>query len=84
MGEDMETINLKGVKHLLYVKAKINDQIEIKVDLYEDEIFTSCGTCGKEMEVEPEEIAEIIKSDSDFVGTTYYCKDCGLPKKKRK
>jgi hypothetical protein len=61
---------------MLYVKTKLNDQFEIKVELYEDEIITNCGNCGKELPVEPEEIAEIISNGCDFVGTTFYCEDC--------
>lgn len=64
---------------MLYVKTRLNDQVEIKVELYDDEIFTSCVSCGKEMQVEPEEVADIINEGCDFVGTSFYCPNC-LPK----
>ncbi|GGB43387.1 hypothetical protein GCM10011409_21250 [Lentibacillus populi] len=61
---------------MLYVKTKINDQVEMKVDLYEDEIFSSCPVCGKEYQVDPLEIADIISQGDDFPGTSFYCNGC--------
>jgi hypothetical protein len=61
---------------LLYIKTELNEHVEIKVELYEDEIYTRCGGCYKEMPVEPENIANIINEGSDFAGTTFYCDQC--------
>jgi uncharacterized protein with PIN domain len=61
---------------LLYIKTKLNEHVEIKVELYEDEIYTRCGGCNKEMPVEPENIATIINEGSNFAGTTFYCEKC--------
>jgi uncharacterized protein with PIN domain len=61
---------------LIYVKTKLNEHVEIKVELYEDEIYTRCGGCYKEMPVDLENIATIINEGSDFAGTTFYCDKC--------
>lgn len=61
---------------MLYLKAQINEQVELKIDLYDDEIFTTCPGCGKEVQVEPQDLVEIIQSGGDFVGTNIYCNGC--------
>lgn len=61
---------------MFYVKTKLNDSIEIKVDLYEDEIFTACPNCGKEIQLESTEIGNILKVGGDFASTNVYCADC--------
>jgi uncharacterized protein with PIN domain len=61
---------------LLYIKTKLNEHVEIKVELYEDEIYTRCGGCNKEVPIEPENIATIINEGSNFAGTTFYCEKC--------
>lgn len=61
---------------MLYIKAKINDQVELKVDLYEDEIFTACPICGNEIPVDTDELVSIIQSGADFAGTSIYCNGC--------
>lgn len=65
---------------MLYVKARISDNTEIKVDLYEDEIFSTCPECGKEVQVEPVVVASIINSEDGFSGTSIYCDDCAHKK----
>ncbi|MGI1659613.1 MAG: hypothetical protein ACRKFN_11590 [Desulfitobacterium sp.] len=61
---------------MLYVKTKITDNFEIKVDLYDDEIFTDCPNCGKEIEVGAEDIKWIIDNGGDFVSYVEICDSC--------
>lgn len=61
---------------MFYVKTKINDSIEMKVDLYDDEIFTACPKCGREIQLEPKEIANILVGDGEFASTSVCCSDC--------
>ena len=61
---------------MFYIKTKVNDDIELKVNLYADEIFTQCPKCGIEFEVEPDLLAGILSSGGDFAGTRIYCKFC--------
>ncbi|MBP1971636.1 hypothetical protein J2Z83_003787 [Virgibacillus natechei] len=61
---------------MLYHKFSLGDSRTLIAELYEDEIITFCPTCGKEHQLEPEEIADIINRGSDFVGTSYFCNGC--------
>jgi hypothetical protein len=65
---------------MFYIKTRLNDSIELKVDLYDDEIFTACPSCGKEMQFEPKEIAEILADDGEFASTVVYCSSCSKKK----
>lgn len=60
---------------MLYVKKQLDD-IEVKFDLYEDEIFSSCPVCGKERQIEPVELADLLDSGGGFSGTSIYCNGC--------
>lgn len=60
---------------MFYIKKKINDDIEVNIDIYEDEIFTTCEVCNKEMQIEPEHLADIIK-DQALASTYVLCEDC--------
>ncbi|RIJ64129.1 hypothetical protein [Rummeliibacillus sp. POC4] len=61
---------------MFYVKTKLNDSIEIKVDLYEGEIFTACPKCGKEIQLESTDIIQIFQDGGDFASTSFYCHEC--------
>lgn len=61
---------------MFYVKTKINDSIEMKVDLYDDEIFTVCPKCGKEIQIESTDIIQIFQDGGDFASTNFYCYEC--------
>lgn len=66
---------------MFYVKTKISNNVEIKVDLYEDEFYTQCPKCGKEIQIEAEELANIIK-DQELASTSVYCKQCSKEERK--
>ncbi|MBU5214392.1 hypothetical protein [Heyndrickxia oleronia] len=61
---------------MFYLKTKINEHIEMKIDLYDDEIFTQCPDCGVEQEVETDVIIGVLKDGGDFASTSIYCKEC--------
>lgn len=61
---------------MIFIKAKINDDIEIKIDLYGDEFRSYCPKCGKEHDVEIETVATIINDGGDLGGTVIYCNEC--------
>lgn len=70
---------------MFYVKTKINDQIEVKIDLYDDEIFTQCPACGAEMEVDSKTIITVLSDGGDFASTSIYCTtDCAKKLKEGK
>lgn len=68
---------------MFYVKTNITDDVELKVDLYDDEIFTQCANCGKEIQVETEELRQVLQ-DGDLTSTSIYCKNCSKEVKKCK
>lgn len=85
MRKKLLTILLKYTKNtqhrrgstLLYIKKNIASDVVIKVELYEDEIFTECEKCGKEVYFDSRELAEILIT-GDFVGTSVTCADCSV------
>jgi uncharacterized Zn finger protein len=62
---------------MLYVKAQISEEVEIRVPLYGDQIYSPCPDCGKETEVDEEVLLEILK-DGDLAGTAVYCESCSV------
>jgi hypothetical protein len=66
------------VNNIFYVKVTLPNGKTIKQQLYDDEIFTDCGGCGKEMQVDIEELADsILNYGGDLIGSTWYCsKEC--------
>ncbi len=60
---------------MFYIKTHISDNVEIKVDICDDEIFTQCYECGKEVQVEREMLKKILE-DGDLVNSSLYCKEC--------
>ena len=60
---------------MFYVKTNITDDVEIKVNLYDDEIFTQCTKCGKEVQVDIGLLKSILE-DGDLTSTSIYCKEC--------
>ena len=61
---------------MFYVKTKIGDGAEINVELYEDEIFSDCICCGKRMDFEPKELADILLDGGGFASTSIKCATC--------
>lgn len=61
---------------MIYHKFKIDDRQTAINELYDDELITYCGECGKEMEVTLEDIAQIHEQDCDLAGTVFYCVQC--------
>ena len=60
---------------MLYIKIQLKNHIEIKVDLYEDEIFTTCPGCQKEVQVDTETLVHVLQ-DGDFCSTQVFCDRC--------
>lgn len=60
---------------MFYVKEE-NSEVEVKVDITDDNVHTSCPVCGKEFQVD---IVELIQNDKEFdlYGTSLYCPECG-------
>jgi len=60
---------------MIYLKTNINDDIEIRISIYDDELFTTCPDCGKEIEVDTESLRMILKN-GDLSSTSMCCEEC--------
>ena len=66
--QEMEVMNM------FYVKESINDTLEIRVDIHDDNVFTTCPDCGVEICVD---ISELFSDEeSDLYGTSIFCPEC--------
>jgi len=60
---------------MFYVKERISDAAEVSVEINEENVFTRCPRCGKEVSVD---LAELFHGDedSDLYGTAVFCDEC--------
>jgi hypothetical protein len=57
---------------MFYLKTEIDGQIR-EIEIYDDEIYTTCFKCGKEFQVDTHLIIEVLKNDGDFASTAISC-----------
>ena len=60
---------------MFYTKLRITDDLSIQLTLYDDEFYTTCMDCEREINLEPEHLADII-NNCGFAGTYMKCPDC--------
>lgn len=65
---------------MIFIKAKLSDDVEINVDLYGDEFRSHCPKCYKEHDVSIEDVAKIIVDGGDLASTSVYCLECSNTK----
>lgn len=58
---------------MFYIKNKINEETEITTEITDENVFTRCPNCEKEIAVD---LAEILRDDGDLYGTSVYCSEC--------
>ena len=59
---------------MFYVKERLNDSMEISIEITDENVFTHCPMCGSEVSVD---IAEILSDgESDLYGTAVFCDEC--------
>lgn len=59
---------------MFYVKEKINDTVEIAVEIHDDNVFCPCPECGLEVCID---LAELFRDgEGDLYGTVVYCPEC--------
>ena len=61
---------------MFYVKENINDAVEIKVELNDENVFCTCPACGKEVAVDLS--VEIAAGIGDMYGTAVLCDKCAM------
>lgn len=67
---------------MFYVKSKINEAVEINVDITDENVYTRCPGCGAEISIDI--VEEIRNGDFDLFGTTVYCSDKCLTAMRKK
>lgn len=60
---------------MIYIKTKVSDNVEMKINLYDDEIYTQCAKCEKEIQIEKEELKQILEN-GDLASTSLFCEKC--------
>lgn len=67
---------------MYYVKSKINDEVEIKVDITDENVFTICPVCGVEHQID---IVDVIQSgEFDLFSTAIYGNQCTIKRNQPK
>lgn len=57
---------------MFYVKERINDSMEISIEINYENVFCTCPKCGKEVRVDLVEVLE----EGDLVSTQVCCNTC--------
>lgn len=63
---------IRGGLFVFYVKEKINDSMEISIEINDENVFCTCPKCGKEVRVDLVEVLE----EGDLVSTQVCCNTC--------
>ncbi|BDF57486.1 hypothetical protein CE91St36_03030 [Christensenellaceae bacterium] len=59
---------------MFYVKQKISEDAEIRIDITDENVFAICPECGKEISVD---LADIFSDgEGDLFGTSVFCEAC--------
>lgn len=62
---------------MIYLKKQLKDGTKLDIPVYDDEFYCRCPNCGREFQLTPELLEEIIcDDDCDFASTTISCGDC--------
>ncbi|KKO51108.1 hypothetical protein [Paenibacillus sp. DMB20] len=57
---------------MFYLKTEIDGEM-YKVEIYDDEIFTTCLLCGNEIQVDAHTIIDVLRNGGDFASTAISC-----------
>jgi hypothetical protein len=57
---------------LFYIKTEHQGK-QVKIDIYDDEIFTKCINCGKEIQVDTEMLRDVLADGGDLTSTSIGC-----------
>ncbi len=59
---------------MFYVKEKMTDTVEVKVELNDENVFCTCPDCGKEVAVDLSYV--FADGIGDMYGTAVLCNEC--------
>ncbi len=57
---------------MFYVKENVNDALEMKIEISDENVYTTCPVCLKEISVD---LSEVLK-DGDLFATSVLCSKC--------
>ena len=60
---------------MFYVKEKINEVMEVRIEVGSDNVYGICPRCGDEVQINLEDLANADDS-LDLYGMAVYCDDC--------
>lgn len=60
-----------------YLKHKLAEGVEIRVELTPENVFTRCPECGAEVQVD-ENMLSYVYTQGDLYSTNFYCDKCGM------
>mgnify|MGYP003508914601 FL=1 len=60
---------------MFYVKEKINEAMEVRIEVGCDNVFGICPGCGDEVQVNLEDLSD-ADDGLDLYGMAVYCDDC--------
>lgn len=60
---------------MFYVKEKINEAMEVRIELGSDNVYGICPGCGDEVQVNLEDLSA-ADDGLDLYGMAVYCDDC--------
>lgn len=59
---------------MFYVKAQINDTVDLTVEINDENVFTRCPGCGREVSID---LVKLFRDgESDLYCTAIYCAKC--------
>ncbi|CUH96376.1 hypothetical protein P22_2466 [Propionispora sp. 2/2-37] len=59
---------------MFYIKTQINDAVDLTAEIHDDNVFTRCPECGRELAID---LVELLQGgESDLYGTAVYCAEC--------
>jgi len=59
---------------MFYVKEKINDSMEVSIEINDENVFCTCPGCGNDVKVDLSEV--FADGDGDLFSTGVYCDEC--------
>lgn len=60
---------------MFYVKEKINEAMEVRIEVGSDNVYGICPGCGDEVQVNLEDLSA-TDDGLDLYGMAVYCDDC--------
>lgn len=63
---------------MFYIKERLHDGAEIKIEITDENVFCRCPLCGREVAVDLE---NVLSSGGGLYGTSVFCERCAEKRK---